>query len=334
MRGARLHVPALHGPREVFVLKSVLVRLIPFLLVAAAAWVLWRELHHLNPAAVLASIVSWGPWRIGGALALAGCSYGFLVANEQVALRWAGTAVDLKTGVPGSFIAYALANNLGLGMLVGGAFRASAYAPFGVTLAQVAQVTAYGTVTFSLGVAALAGGLLLRAPTAVYQTLHLDPGPARLIGLLMLAALVVYVVGGALLPQKFRIARFSFRRLVPTFTLLQIAFGVADVALGAALVWLLLGHAAPDYPAVLTAYLVSLMAGLLSGVPGGVGIFESVMLTLLPSVNRAELTASLLGFRLFFYLVPLITALGMLLIRRITRRKPQPVTQPLPPPAD
>ena len=57
----------------------------------------------------------------------------------------------------------------------------------------------------------------------------------------------------------------------PLLALLQLAFGISDVAVNAAIVWTLLGSAAPRYATFLGGYLVSVVAGLISGVPGGVG---------------------------------------------------------------
>ena len=299
-------------------LKSLL-RLFPLLLLAAAVWVMWRELHGLNPTSVRHAIVLWGPGRALAAIILSLCVYLLLAANEQIALRWAGARVPLVTGLRNAFVAFSLANTLGFGFLVGGALRADSYRIWGVGLGKVAQVTAYGTITFTLGVLALAGGLLLQASDTVYQQLHLAPLLGRLLGGLMWAGLLLYATAGALAPAKVRIFRFEFAPPRPWLTLGQILFGSADLILGAAVFWLLLGHNAPHFSDLLSAYITGIMAGLLSGVPGGAGVFETVMLQLLPGIDRANLAAAFLGFRLFYYLTPL--ALGLLILA-FTRRSP------------
>ena len=74
----------------------------------------------------------------------------------------------------------------------------------------------------------------------------------------------------------------------------------------------LLGKGAPHYSDFLSAYIISIMAGLLYGVPGGAGVFETAMLQLLPQVDRISLTAAFLGFRVFYYFMPLAVALILL----------------------
>ncbi|MDR3509653.1 MAG: lysylphosphatidylglycerol synthase domain-containing protein [Caulobacteraceae bacterium] len=287
-----------------------------------AAFVLWRALHGLSFAQVAADIARWGPSRIAGALTLAGGCYVMLALNEQVGLRWAGAKVRLGQGLFASFVSIAFANNIGMGVLMGGALRAGLYARYNLSLTQVAKVTLYGTATFSLGASLLAGASFLRAPSAAFALLHLRPDVGRLLGAALVLAPGLYVLVCGLTQKPLNALGRSFQPPHPLMALAQIGFGLTDVALSAALMWLLLGDASPQFAAFLGAYLISMVAGLMSGVPGGVGVFEGVMLTLLPSVDRAALAAALIGYRLFFYLTPLACAALLLAVRRAPLPEP------------
>jgi uncharacterized membrane protein YbhN (UPF0104 family) len=235
--------------------------------------------------------------------------------------------VPLRIGMRNAFIAFALANTLGFGWLVGGAFRANAYRRWGVGLGKVAQITAYGTLTFILGVLTLAGGLLMHARDAVYDQLSIDPFLGRAVGGLMWVGLALYATAGALAPERLRVFRFEFKPPRPGLVAIQVFFGCADLMAGACVFWLLLGKGAPHYSDFLSAYIISIMAGLLSGVPGGAGVFETAMLQLLPMVDRTSLAAAFLGFRLFYYLVPL--GVGLILIA-FMKHAHDPDTEPGP----
>lgn len=285
---------------------------LPIPLLVLAAWVLWKEFHGLNPNAVRHAMVQWGPGRSLAAVLLSFTVYGFLAGNEQVALRWAHAHVPIRTGMRNAFIAFALANTLGFGFLVGGAFRANAYRRWGVGLGKVAQITAYGTLTFTLGVLALAGGLLMHARDSVYDQLSVDPFVGRAVGGLMWVGLALYATAGALAPERVRLFKFEFKPPRPGLVAIQVFFGCADLMAGACVFWLLLGKGAPHYSDFLSAYIISIMAGLLSGVPGGAGVFETAMLQLLPMVDRTALAAAFLGFRVFYYFTPLAVALILL----------------------
>jgi len=302
-------------------------RYLPIPLLLLAAYVLWRELHGLNPNAVRHAMVQWGPGRSVAAILLSFAVYGFLAGNEQVALRWAHAHVPLPIGMRNAFIAFALANTLGFGWLVGGAFRANAYRRWGVGLGKVAQITAYGTLTFALGVLTLAGGLLLHARDEVYAQLSIDPFVGRAVGGLMWVGLALYATAGALAPERVRLFKFEFKPPRPGLVAVQVFFGCADLMAGAGVFWLLLGKGAPHYSDFLSAYIISIMAGLLSGVPGGAGVFEGAMLQLLPMVDRTSLAAAFLGFRLFYYFTPL--AIGLILIA-FMKHTHDPDTEPGP----
>jgi phosphatidylglycerol lysyltransferase len=286
-------------------------------LVALALVVFWRQLHGLSVAQFTAAIAQWSHKRIALALLMVTASYLLLALNEQIGLRWVGGRVKLVSGVAASFIAHALANNLGMGVVAGGALRISVFTRYGISLVQVAKLTAYGTSTFSLGVATLGGISLLTAKDGAFAALHLEPLVGHGLGVLLILVPVAYGLACTFAPDGMTLFGHEFRPPRLGVAITQILFGMADVALGGALFWLLIGPSAPPYVTFLTTYLLSLTTGLVSGVPGGVGVFESGMLLLLPaSVNRSVLMAALLGYRLFYYLAPLGVALVLLLTRR------------------
>jgi uncharacterized membrane protein YbhN (UPF0104 family) len=73
---------------------------------------------------------------------------------------------------------------------------------------------------------------------------------------------------------------------------------------------------------VLVSYLLALLAGLVSHVPGGLGVFESIMLLMLtPEVPPPTVLGALLAYRSIFHLLPLLAALafGAYEVRRSLR---------------
>ena len=302
-------------------LKTLAARLAPPLLLVAAIYVLWRELHGLSLAQIHAEIAGWGLPRVGLALSMAAVSYGLLAVNEQLGLRWAGAKVPLRAGLLGSFIAYAFANSIGLTPLVAGAVRARLYGRHGVDVGKVARTTLYCAVSFGLGLASLAGFSLLTAPPATFHALHLHPGLAKSFGAALLLFPLGYLAACGLARGTLRVRGRVFTLPPLSWALAQVAIGVADNLVTSALVWMLVGDAAPPFPAFASAYAVSTAAGLFSGLPGGVGVFEGAMLALLPNLDRAALTAAFVGYRLFYYVTPLVLAGGLLLAQEAGARR-------------
>jgi len=301
--------------------KRLAARLVPPLLLAAAGYVIWRELRGLSLGQIHGEIAGWGLARIGLALLMAATSYGLLAVNEQLGLRWAGAKVPLRTGLLGSFLAYAFANSIGLTPLVAGAVRARLYGRHGVDVGKVARTTLYCVVSFALGLTTLASVSLMTALPESFQVLHLDPGLAKAFGSGLLLFPIGYLAACALARGALRVRGRIFTLPPLSWALAQLVIGVADNLVTSALVWMLVGAVAPPFPAFASAYAVSTVAGLFSGVPGGVGVFEGAMLALLPNLDRAALTAAFVGYRLFYYVVPLALAGVLLLCREAGARR-------------
>jgi uncharacterized membrane protein YbhN (UPF0104 family) len=81
--------------------------------------------------------------------------------------------------------------------------------------------------------------------------------------------------------------------------------GALDNAVAASIIWILLPPGSVAWFAFVTGYAPSVVVGLVSHVPGGVGVFEGSLSTLLKGVEPAALAAAFLGYRLFFFLLPL-----------------------------
>jgi phosphatidylglycerol lysyltransferase len=102
----------------------------------------------------------------------------------------------------------------------------------------------------------------------------------------------------------------------------QIAVASVDLALSGAVVYLLLPvDAEVTYRTFLGAYVLAAAASILSHVPGGLGVFELVIVVMLPDVPKAASMAALVGFRCLYFLLPLALALLSLSLYEIARQK-------------
>jgi uncharacterized membrane protein YbhN (UPF0104 family) len=315
-------LPATQG-RLALVVKRTL-GILPFALLTAAGWVLWREFHHLSLAAVLKAMSAWGEEAIIASLILSIASFVLMGVIEWVGLRWTGARLPWGAALAGSFLANAIAHSIGANLLVSGAIRARVYDRFGVRLSQVAATTLFAGMSFAVGLAALSGGGLLLARSADLAATAIPVAVARLLGMVLLASAFGYVVLCGL--RRRPIAAFGHSLTLPTAgdAMAQLVVGVVDNGIAAAIIWILLPHGAVGYPSFIGAYAVACVAGLASSVPGGAGIFESALATLLPAVDAASLAAAFLGYRLAYYLLPLVIA--ALALAGDTLRRPKAQT--------
>ena len=295
-------------------------RIVPIVLLLVAGWVLWREFHKLSWTAVSHAIAGWGVMAVLMALVLSAASFALMAVIEWVGLRWTGARVPLHSVAVGSFLANAIAHAVGANLLTAGAIRARIYDRHGVTLTQVAAATLFAGVSFAVGLAALSGAGLLLASARDLGATAIPPAVAHSLGFALIGGALGYVVLCALVRRPFTVARRTIT--LPDFrdALAQLVLGVVDNGVAAAILWILLPGNGPSYGTFVGAYAVSCIAGLVSSVPGGAGVFESAMAALLPGVEPAAMAAAFLGYRLTFYVLPLI--LGILGLALDAARKP------------
>ena len=101
----------------------------------------------------------------------------------------------------------------------------------------------------------------------------------------------------------------------------QLAMSCTNWLLIAAAVHTLLGQKI-DFPTVLGVLLVAAVAGVITHVPAGLGVLETVFVVLLShQLPRSELLAALLAYRGIYYLLPLMLATVVYLILEIRARR-------------
>lgn len=252
--------------------------------------------------------------RLTMAVLLTIASYITLIGYDVLALRVIGRRVGLRTTALASFTSYVFSHNFGFATVTGGVARWRVYRPKGLTLGEVAQVMVMTGVTFWMGVFLILGTAFVFASTPL-TVLGMTIGAGRLhgIGAVVLLSLVGYT---ALLHYRsgrsLRLFGWVVTLPTPRIAGKQFLLATLDHVLAAGVVFALMPTMPlGDFPLVLTAYLLALLAGLITHAPGGVGVFEVMMVMALPQLERSPLLAGLLLYRLVYFLVPLAFGLAL-----------------------
>jgi hypothetical protein len=212
-------------------------------------------------------------------------------------------------------VANAFSQSIGLALLTGGAVRLRAYARHQLDTAEVARVSAFVTLTVTLGLLAAGAGAFL-ASTTPLQLWHVAL-PVHPVGV-VLGLIVLAYLGWSHFGSRDTIGRRGRQLRRPDLPLAvrQIALASFDWLLTGTILFVVLPPALGiGYATVLRVYLVAQTVGVISHVPGGAGVFELLVLALLAPVTspaqRAVVVASLVVFRVVYYLLPLVTALAI-----------------------
>jgi phosphatidylglycerol lysyltransferase len=244
--------------------------------------------------------------------------YGCLTLYDALAVRFAGARVPYPRVALISFMSYAIGHTVGLNTFSGGAVRYRAYSAFGLTAKQIATIIAFGTLTFFLGAGVLLGISLLTNAGLSGSLLHVHAWLALLAGALLLAGVAAYLWLVCTRHAPLKVWRFVIPIPKPRIALAQIGIACADLLCAASVLFVLLPEqAAIGFAAFAGVYLIALAAGVISNVPGGIGVFEFVLLLLLPGVPKAQLLGTLVAFRAIYYFAPFSIALVLLGIHEV-----------------
>jgi phosphatidylglycerol lysyltransferase len=265
----------------------------------------WRD--------ILAHVHAIPPSRLLAAILLAIAGYAFLTLYDALGLRFAAARVPYPRLALISFMSYAIGHNVGLNTLSGGAIRYRAYSALGLTAKQIGKVIAFSTLTFALGAAVLLGLSLLSQAELSADVLHIHPLVVVSIGCALLGAVAVYLWLAATRHEPLRFRKIVIPVPSARIACAQIAVACADLLCAAGVLYVLLPpHAAIGFTAFAGVYLIAIAAGLISNVPGGVGVFETVLLLLMRSVPPEHLLGALLAYRIIYYFGPFAVALALL----------------------
>ncbi|AIC18400.1 MULTISPECIES: bifunctional lysylphosphatidylglycerol flippase/synthetase MprF [Pseudomonas] len=263
-----------------------------------------------------------------GALAATVVGFVILLGYEWSASRYAGVNLPPRTLALGGFTAFAIGNAIGLSLLSGGSVRYRLYARHGVGAGDVAHMTLFASLSLGCALPPLAALATLSNLPAASAALRLSEGLLASIAgaVLLLCAILVIGIYRRRLPEQplpdnllVKAGRRTLRLPGRRLTLLQLLITALDVAAAATVLYLLLPEA-PPFGAFLLVYLLALAAGVLSHVPGGVGVFEAILLAAFADkLGAAPLAAALLLYRLIYVILPMLVACVLLLINEAQR---------------
>ena len=288
--------------------------LLPWLLTAVLFAAGAAALHHLLAGVrlteIMAMVKGTPAGKIALALALTMAGYATLIGYDWSALRYIGKRLPFPVIATGSFLGYGIGNTVGAGPVTGGAVRYRIYSAMGLTAGDIAAISIYSSVAFGLG-ATITGLLaLVWHPHALGALLSWPPEVIRW-GALALSLAALGTVGTLSLRRvELTVRGVTIAAPEPRLLAGQFLFTAAETLISAAVLYLLLPSDGVGFAPFLAIFAAAVMAGVVSHVPGGVGVFETVILATIPAgVQPGEAAAGLLLYRLIYYIFPFTLAL-------------------------
>jgi uncharacterized membrane protein YbhN (UPF0104 family) len=287
--------------------------------IGIACYVLYHMLRHIDAEEVLEAIKDTEPHQIVLAALFVAAGYFTLTFYDLFAVRAIGRAdIPYRINALAAFTSYSIGHNVGASVFTGGAVRYRIYSAWGLNAIDVAKICFLAGLTFWLGNAAVLGLGIAYHPEAAAAIDQLPPWMNRLAAFAIILTLVVYVAWVSMRPRG--VGRGPWTVILPggSLTLLQIAIGIVDLGFCALAMYVLV----PDEPnlgfiVVAVIFVAATLLGFASHSPGGLGVFDAAMLVGLWQMDREDLLAGMLLFRLLYYIVPFVISVILLTFREV-----------------
>ena len=255
-------------------------------------------------------------------------SFFVLMAFDFLSLAYLDAKVAPRQVMATSFIAFAIGSFVGFGVFTGGAVRARAYLNAGLEARTIAQLISLNGLAYLVTIIVF-GSLVLLLNHSALLALGVVPSAA-----LHTATVLFAVIDGLLLfafvPQMTRWLRVRLQIRLPSIKL-SLGFltaGAVDMALSALVLWLLLPAGSIDYGPFAAIYTFAIALGLLSQIPGGVGVFEAIILSAIGNrVDSASIASALVLYRLIYYVLPVLLATGLVVWYELLNNLLKPLHQ-------
>jgi phosphatidylglycerol lysyltransferase len=235
-------------------------------------------------------------------------NYLVLTGYDTLALQYIQARLRYRQIAIASFIGYAFSMNTNI--IGGSAARYRIYSSLGISAANVARLVIFCAVTFWLGFFAIGAFSFLLHPQHIPEAVHLPFLSVRPLGAVFFVLVSAYLFLILFTKKTLKIKGWEFETPGPALSIGQILISSLDWALAAGVLYVLMPQGIGlTYSKFLGIYLLAQIGGLFSSVPGGLGVFETIILLLMSDFGEpAALIGSLLLYRVIYYLLPLIVA--------------------------
>jgi uncharacterized membrane protein YbhN (UPF0104 family) len=279
-----------------------------FLIFVVVAWVMVHELRDLPLREVGTYLADLPLSYISLAFGLTALNFIVLSGYDWLSMQYVGVDLPYRRVAFSAFIGYAFSQAIGNPLITGGGVRYRLYSSWGLSGREIAKTVLFAGISFWLGCFALGAFLFLGQPVSL-QALELPVRPA-VIGLACLLPTAGYVGLTSLRERPLVVRGWSLDMPAQWMVPVQVGLAVCDLFVAASVLYVLLPSGADvSYLYLLGVFQIALIAGVLSHVPGGLGVFDGILIMMLdPFLTTSVVVGAILGFRVIFHILPLTLA--------------------------
>jgi len=291
------------------------------MIIAFAVTTLVRTLKGIDTGVILTALTEIPRGNIGLAALCVFFAFCTLTFYDFFALRTIGKKhVPYRIAALSSFTSYSIGHNIGATVFTGGAIRFRIYSDYGLNAIDVAKICFLSGLTFWLGNTFVLSIGMAWHPAAATAMDQLPPAINRMIAFGGVLAIFSYLAWLLMGDKRRELGQKGWKVVLPSapLTLVQILIGVVDLGFCALAMYLLVPANPPiDFMSLAVVFILATLLGFASHAPGSIGVFDAAMLVALPEFGREQLLATLLVFRILYFMIPFGIAISIMGAREL-----------------
>src|SRR5271170_6939862 len=291
------------------------------IIIAFAITTLVHTLKGIDTGVMLVALTDIPPQHIALAALCVVAAFCTLTFYDFFALRTIGKKhVPYRIAALSSFTSYSIGHNIGATVFTGGAIRFRIYSDYGLNAIDVAKICFLSGLTFWLGNLFVLGFGMAYHPWAASTMDLLPPAMNRLIALGCLAGIATYFIWLMTGKERRQLGQNGWKVVLPSarLTLLQMLIGVVDLGFCAMAMFLLMPQQPGiDFVSLAVVFILATLLGFASHAPGSLGVFDAAMLVALPEFSKEQLLATLVVYRILYFMVPFALAISIMGAREL-----------------
>ncbi|MDR0319615.1 MAG: lysylphosphatidylglycerol synthase domain-containing protein [Rickettsiales bacterium] len=277
---------------------------------ALAAVMLYWQLSHYSLMEILHILWNIPPRNLFLACVAAFFGYVALSFYDYLALRYIGRMVSWWKWMLAGMLGFAISNNAGHAVISGGSIRYRLYTRWRIKASEIVKMVGFSGFTYFIGCISIVTVAFFMVPRETFSGEIMGGVGMNLFMAFCLASLLLYFGGSLFYRKKIRIFNLKFR--LPNFwtAMWQAIIGMTDSVLAGLVLYSILS-AFVDIPFMtfISVFVIAQVVGVFSQVPGGIGVFETMFMLAMPELaggSNAALFASLIAYRIIYFLLPLL----------------------------
>ena len=275
-----------------------------------AAVMLYMQLSKHKLSDITTALTQIPSLNILGACVASFLGYVALSSYDYLALRYIGRKLEAWKWIFVGFVGFSISNNAGHAVVSGGTVRYRLYTRWRFKANEIVRMVTFSGFTYLVACFFLSDLGWILTPADAFQGSPKSQWTTNLVALISLVGLVGYFALCRFYKKTVEIQNVPFKMPTVKMAIAQVIIGSVDIVMAAfVLYFCLIPFVDISFDVFIGVFSIAQVLGVFSQVPGGLGVFESLFLGILPSdTNTAYLFGALIAYRIIYYVLPLIVS--------------------------